>query len=96
MRLRAWGAERREPRCDEPAGDVYEGPYVLGEREGHGTLKRADGGFYEGEFRMGLVEGVGKYTIKSSGQVEEREYRAGELVAVAPELDLARRRRSHM
>lgn len=40
------------------SGNTYSGQFVLGEPQGHGTMKYKDGGRYEGEFSRGLREGL--------------------------------------
>ena len=55
-------------------GDVYEGEYRDGKRNGHGTYRYASGAVYEGEFKDGLFHGHGTYR-SANGEVYEGEYR---------------------
>ena len=61
---------------EELDGD-YDGEYnSAGEREGRGTLKRADGAVYQGEFKAGKMEGVGTLLLASGAQYTG-EFKAG-------------------
>merc|ERR1711907_362917 len=42
-------------------GDIYDGPYVKGEREGKGTYTYSNGDTFEGGFIKGKREGKGVY-----------------------------------
>ena len=56
---------------------VYEGERnAAGEREGYGTVRFADGGVYEGQWKGGKREGRGTYRF-ADGNVYEGEYKAG-------------------
>ena len=68
--------------------DEYEGEWRCDKMEGKGKLTRKEafgassaGDVWEGTFVDGKKEGKGTHTSGASGKVEEREYRAGELVA---------------
>lgn len=43
----------------------YEGEWQDGRRHGQGRLSFKDGGFYEGEFKMGEIDGFG-YRVSNS------------------------------
>jgi hypothetical protein len=63
--------------CDE-----YDGEWRCDKMHGVGKITQKDtGDVWEGTFVDGLKDGVGTYTSASSGAAEQREYRAGELVA---------------
>tara|TARA_B100001115_G_scaffold183462_1_gene182406 strand:+ start:1032 stop:2240 length:1209 start_codon:yes stop_codon:yes gene_type:complete len=40
----------------------YSGKYLLGKKNGYGTIKYKSGDIYKGEFKMDLFNGVGEYT----------------------------------
>ena len=42
--------------------EVYSGKYLLGKKNGYGTIKYKSGDIYKGEFKMDLFNGVGEYT----------------------------------
>jgi hypothetical protein len=62
-------------------GTVYEGEFIEGKFNGHGTLTMTDGSVFEGNFRNGVVDGVGRLT-HADGTFEEGNFRHinGELV----------------
>ncbi len=60
-----------------PNGDVYEGDWKDGLRDGSGVLRLADGGCYEGEFSDDEMSGEGTYTYPN-GDVYEGEFVGGE------------------
>lgn len=47
-----------------PNGDVYEGNFVNGVFNGHGTFKSGMGWSYTGEFKKGQADGQGKLIAK--------------------------------
>jgi len=49
-------------------GDVYEGEYKAGEREGHGVYRFASGTVYEGEWKADEKEGPGVFRY-ANGEV---------------------------
>ena len=57
-------------------GDIYEGGWKSGKREGFGVLKLINGEIYEGEFVKGLREGQGKQ-IYANGDVYEGKWKHG-------------------
>jgi hypothetical protein len=44
------------------SGNMYDGLWKYGKRQGIGMLKLADGGFYRGNFHEGHIEGKGTFT----------------------------------
>ncbi|KOO27401.1 phosphatidylinositol-4-phosphate 5-kinase [Chrysochromulina tobinii] len=58
------------------SGDVYEGEWRAGKKEGRGTLWHANGDVYEGEFKAGNMEGHGTFRY-ASGDVYDGEWKAG-------------------
>ena len=58
------------------SGDVYEGEWKAGKKEGRGTIWHANGGVYEGEFKAGNMEGHGTFRY-ATGDVYEGEWKAG-------------------
>ena len=58
-------------------GDVYEGSFVNGKREGKGTYIFKNGDKYEGEFKAGMKDGYGKYSY-SNGNVYEGNWKDDE------------------
>ena len=56
-------------------GDVYEGSYVQGRRQGHGKYTWANGDIYVGNWVNSKRSGQGKKTYKESGKVEEGEWK---------------------
>ena len=58
------------------SGDVYEGEWKAGKKEGRGTLWHANGDVYEGEFKAGNMEGRGTFRY-ASGDVYDGEWKAG-------------------
>eukprot|EP00069_Balaena_mysticetus_P014332 bmy_22295T0 len=48
-------------------GDEYEGDWVRDQRQGHGTLRRADGSIYEGQWHGDVFSGQGSMTHCSGG-----------------------------
>lgn len=58
-------------------GDVYEGPFVDGKRQGHWALRYADGAVYEGPVVGGQPHGL--WTLRdANGDVSEVTYENGE------------------
>lgn len=55
------------------SGNTYSGQFVLGEPQGHGTMKYKAGGCYEGEFSRGLREGHG-CLVDQDGQVYQGSF----------------------
>ena len=52
-----------------PNGDVYEGTFLNGVRDGKGTMTYAEQGTkYEGEWKNNLKEGIGKMTFGTDGE----------------------------
>ena len=52
-----------------PNGDVYEGTFLNGVRDGKGTMTYAEQGTkYEGEWKNNLKEGIGKMTFGTEGE----------------------------
>jgi hypothetical protein len=57
--------------------DEYDGERnIAGQREGHGTMKLANGSVYEGEWKADQYDGRGVYTTHR-GEVYDGEYRSG-------------------
>ena len=59
-------------------GEVYEGDFKDGERNGKGKFTYGRGAVYEGEFKDGERNGNGKFTY-ASGAVYEGEFKGDEL-----------------
>ena len=55
------------------AGDVFDGSFIMGKREGHGSYKYSAGGRYEGEWKNDCMHGKGKFVYRS-GNVYEGEW----------------------
>jgi hypothetical protein len=52
-----------------PNGDVYDGTFLNGVRDGRGTMTYAEQGTkYEGEWKNNLKEGIGKMTFGTEGE----------------------------
>ena len=52
-----------------PNGDVYEGNFINGVREGKGIMTYAEQGTkYDGEWKNNLKEGIGKMTFGVEGE----------------------------
>ena len=70
-----FGSESELKVCDGmmrwPDGRMYAGQWKGCKRDGKGTQVSADNLFYEGEFRMGMVEGFGK-AVYGNGRYEFR------------------------
>ena len=58
-------------------GDVYEGSFVNGKREGKGTYIFKNGDKYEGDFKGGMKDGKGKYTY-NNGNIYEGDWKEDE------------------
>jgi len=52
-------------------GDIYEGNWVDGKKQGQGTYRNKKGEFYEGYWVNGKMEGKGIYTWKTTFKVKE-------------------------
>ena len=58
-------------------GDVYEGGFKRGEREGRGVYKSANGDKYDGIWRRDKYEGRGTFRTALSGDVYTGEFLSG-------------------
>ncbi len=63
-------------------GDVYEGEWRDGHKDGKGKLTTADGDVYEGQFKGGKREGEGIERM-AGGDVYEGQWREGVKVRAA-------------
>ncbi|OMJ70275.1 hypothetical protein SteCoe_31786 [Stentor coeruleus] len=50
-----------------PNGDIYEGLFVMGVRDGYGVYKYASGQVYEGDFKENLKHGIGRMSYGKKG-----------------------------
>ena len=51
-------------------GDVYEGEYVRGRKEGRGTYKSIVGAVYKGEYKAGAKDGYGVFVYRDETRYE--------------------------
>jgi Uncharacterized protein conserved in bacteria len=51
-----------------PNGEIYEGQYVNGKKEGNGTYTYSNGDKYVGGFFNDLREGIGRMTYNEKGE----------------------------
>ena len=63
-----------------PDGEIYEGDYKRGIKQGFGKVKFNNGNIYEGPFNNGLPHGIGKF-IKN-GKSRNVEFNNGKFVKV--------------
>ena len=63
-------------RCRWPSGEVYEGDWKDGKRNGNGTYTFADGGVFVGEYKDSKKNGKGTFTY-ADGAVFVGEYKDG-------------------
>ena len=61
-------------------GDIkYQGDFVHAQKTGKGKFE-FEGNYYEGEFRNGLFEGLGKYYFAESGKTYEGEFHDNSII----------------
>ena len=58
-------------------GNMYEGDFVTGEKDGQGTYTYKDGGYYTGAWKNNLENGYGKKYSKSGNIVREGTWKDG-------------------
>ena len=49
-----------------PDGNIYEGQYIYGIKEGYGEFRWADGRIFKGPFKNGKQHGNGKLTVNGT------------------------------
>ena len=61
-------------------GDIYEGDFVNGKREGQGTYTNKYGNYYTGEWKNDKQNGYGKEYVKATNAVREGTWKDGVFV----------------